>query len=249
MEHKIEYNNILQKIPIPNNIPIFNTKGRLVIVLLEFRIMPEILYVINALLYIYNQDYEIGFSIVYGKTNQDYIEEHFINWENIKLINTGVINHDSISYSRMLMKPQFWENFNNWSHVLIYQTDALLLQKIPDKYFELDYIGAPWKYILQGAGNGGFSLRNIKKMIYVCEKFRDIDEKDIPGTHEDNYFSKQKELKFIEPIRCDDHKRFSVETLYYPEPIGIHCIYERLNVNNKKWNYLINYIKNIFNIK
>ena len=41
MEHKIEYNNILQKIPVPNNIPIFNTKGRLVIVLLEFRIMPE----------------------------------------------------------------------------------------------------------------------------------------------------------------------------------------------------------------
>ena len=39
----------------------------------------------------------------------------------------------------MLKQPKFWENFLNWSHILIYQTDALILRKIDDIYFNYNF--------------------------------------------------------------------------------------------------------------
>ena len=44
------YNDMLKSIPAPENIPEFNTKGKLIICLIEYRIMDEIEWVINAML-------------------------------------------------------------------------------------------------------------------------------------------------------------------------------------------------------
>ena len=45
-----QYNELLKRIPSPTSIPEFNTEGRLIICLVEFRIMDEIEQVINAVL-------------------------------------------------------------------------------------------------------------------------------------------------------------------------------------------------------
>ena len=75
-------------------------------------------------------------------------------------------------YSKILKKPDFWENFTNWKHILIIQTDALILKKIDDIYFNYEYIGAKWADNTLKGGNGGFSLRNIQKMIEITEENR-----------------------------------------------------------------------------
>ena len=72
--------------------------------------MDEIHYVINAMLRIYKSN-EIGFSIVYGKTNKHFIESKYKSWKNIKLINTGDVNLTRETYSVMLKNQIFWENF------------------------------------------------------------------------------------------------------------------------------------------
>ena len=71
-----EYVKIISTIPRPNYRPIFNTKGRLIICLIEYRVMDEIHYVINAMLRVYKSN-EIGFSIVYGTANKDFIEKKY----------------------------------------------------------------------------------------------------------------------------------------------------------------------------
>ena len=80
------------------------------------------------------------------------------------------------------------------SHVLIIQTDVLLRRRIPAKFFEYDYVGAPWPLIpkadvlsgdddilqgqprgmhsgLKAVGNGGFSLRRVEAMSALCVKY------------------------------------------------------------------------------
>lgn len=232
MKYK-EYYKLISNIKGPSVVPEFNTKGKLVICLIEYRIMKEIEYVINALLKVYDSQ-DIGLSIVYGNINSNYINSVFSKWKNIKLIKTNDDNLDRNTYSRMLKRPQFWENFKNWSNILIYQTDALLLRKIDDFYFNYDYIGAPWERIdnwngkvipKYNGGNGGFSLRNIVKMIECCEENR--NKHVIPSGNEDAYFCTF-DLKYIE-AKSENHINFSMETIYSENPVGVHQIYRYID--------------------
>ena len=222
-----KYVELISNIPKPNYVPEFNNGGKLIVCLIEYRIMDEIDYVINALLRVYNAN-EIGFSIVHGEKNKEYVKK-YENWKNIKLINTGDHNLTRETYSVMLKTPQFWENFMNWSHVLIYQTDALILRKIDNKYFDYDYVGAPWRalngWCKYNGGNGGFSLRNINKMIEACEKYRNESKNDIPNSNEDGYFCRCDCLNFIDPPQTEFHLSFAMETIYSNKPIGVHKLY------------------------
>jgi hypothetical protein len=54
--------------------------------------------------------------------------------------------------------------------VLVFQTDAFLLNDTVDDWLEYDYIGAPWggrvsKDMHKKVGNGGFSLRTRSGML------------------------------------------------------------------------------------
>ena len=119
------YRNVLKSIPQPDekNPPEFNTNGKLVVALVEYRIMDEIEWVINALMRVYDKPGEIGFAIVHGTTNSEFVNDKYGKWKNIMLINTGHDNLNRGTYSALLKTPQLWENFKDWSHILIYQTD------------------------------------------------------------------------------------------------------------------------------
>ena len=236
---KNRYYDLISKIPYPYiDVPVFNTHGKLIIALFEFRVLREIKHVINAILNVYHS-YEIGFSIVHGECNKDYIKKEFGNWKNILLINTGDRNHNGRSYSNRLIKPELWENFKPWSHILVYQCDALILKKIPDIYFNYDYIGAKWKKTSMG-GNGGFSLRRVESMIKVCESYRGkcITSYVCPHTHEDGFFCRQNEFKY--PDNKEKHEEFAVESVYNDDPIGLHKFYKWITNNDDLEKIMIN---------
>ena len=251
-KHK-EYNSILyqleelyrykkEKTKIFN----FSKSGKLIICLIEFRLMEEIKYVIYALLSVYSPN-EIGLAFVYGKLNKKYIEETFKDFNNIQLIEYDYDNINRGIYSAILKTPEFYENFLNWSHLLIYQTDSVLLRKVDDIYFDYDYVGAPWiesnQWCKYNAGNGGFSLRNIKSCIRVCELNRGKNIlMNIHRGNEDGFFCNQDSFNYV-PINSDLHKAFSVERIYYPKPIGCHQIYHSANFSNKEWNEFLKYMK------
>jgi hypothetical protein len=98
-----------------------------------------------------------------------------------------------IDYSQLLLTHEFYEKFSAYEFILLYQTDALILRDELDYWSnqEYDYIGAPWypaqlaftktlnddyykkqdKIIRYYVGNGGLSLRRIKKCIELMDEF------------------------------------------------------------------------------
>lgn len=241
-----EYYSLIERIPYPlgNELPTFNTSGKLVIALFEFRPMKEMLWVLNAILHIY-KPCEIGLAIVHGENNKDFVHQHFSNWKNILLINTQDHNHDSHSYSNRLVTPELWENFSNWSHVLVYQCDALLLRPIDDIYFKYDYIGGAWPNN-DLPGNGGFSLRNVQSMIRVCEPFRNMQISDFkcPHVHEDGFFCRHDGFIYPSDNERNIHEQFAIESIYNENPVGVHKFYEW--VNRDTFDKIMNNIKSRF---
>ena len=241
---KTQYYNILKQLNIDNNEKVFNKKGKLIICLIEFRPLKEIEHVMSAILKSYNPS-EIGIAIMYGNKNKIYIEEKFKYWKNLIFIHKNIDNVDRGLYSALLKQPEFYDRFLNWSHVLIYQTDALIFRKIDDIYFNYDYIGAPWKdnnqWCKYNAGNGGFSLRNIKSCIRVCEINRGKKYTDIHRGNEDGFFCSQDTFNYPN-INTIIHKMFSVERVKTQNPIGCHQIYICNDMNNDEWNNFIDYM-------
>ncbi len=86
------------------------------------------------------------------------------------------------SYSNLLCRHEFYEKFRQFSFMLIYQLDAYAFADELERWCEkgFDYIGAPWfknfdqsgkeTEFLPYAGNGGFSLRNVQKILQVMDR-------------------------------------------------------------------------------
>ena len=245
-EKQKQYNKILFSLNLEFSGDIyFNKSGKLIICLIEFRPVEEIKYVMYALLKIYKPE-EIGIAFMYGNNNKNYIEETFKNWKNIILIHKNFDNIDRRIYSALMIQPEFYDHFKEWSHVLIYQTDALLFRKIDEIYFNFDYIGGPWieanQWCKYPAGNGGFSLRNVKSSIRSCEKYRGLEFSKIPTVNEDGHFCKQDDFNYP-PFNSELHKAFSVERVKYDKPVGCHQIYHCHSFTGEEWNNFLKYME------
>ena len=98
-------------------------------------------------------------------------------------------------YNQLLLSVDFYERFEDYSHILIHQTDALLFKDDLDMWMAsgYSYLGAPWpngmslnfksdensegsfKTLTSYVGNGGFSMRSIKASLMLI--------KDNPSLH------------------------------------------------------------------
>lgn len=76
------------------------------------------------------------------------------------------------AYNNTLCSSDFYKLFSDYEYVLIYQTDCWAFEDRLDEFIELgyDYYGAAWPHLQDKIGNGGFSLRKVKKMIELTEK-------------------------------------------------------------------------------
>lgn len=116
----------------------------------------------------------------------------------------------------------FWRTVNA-KHILVFQVDSCLCSAAPKKiedFFQFDYIGAPWISMWHGGrgGNGGLSLRSGAAMIECT----DPPPRGDPG-NEDGYFTQCVGSKPHYRIpEFHEAQPFSVETAFYPNPVGIH---------------------------
>lgn len=120
--------------------------------------------------------------VFFGPNGLDF--ETYVNFAKQNGISVGIKEFspdyfsDVPSYSKLMLSLNFYESFREYSHMLIYQTDAYAfrdeLRQWCSKGF--DYIGAPWiedksgKHItgeITGIGNGGFCIRDILQCIRV----------------------------------------------------------------------------------
>ena len=108
-----------------------------------------------------------------------------------------------------MLSKELYESFHKYSHILVCQTDAIVINNNLKYWLDLhyDYIGAPWPNgyeltiktnkipIIEGikckafVGNGGLSLRRVEKCLQLFDEFDDIHKLWINEGHaEDLYF-------------------------------------------------------------
>jgi hypothetical protein len=143
--------------------------------------------------------------------------KHLPNWE-LDVI-TDIPIKSLTQYNQLLTTPSFWEKYQDYERVLIFQTDSMILRDGIDEFLEWDYVGAPWKFQDKG-GNGGFSLRNPKKCLSLIQK----REWNISYGYEDVFYSNH--LHEVGGLVAPRNvcSKFSCETIFQLGTFGIHAI-------------------------
>jgi len=168
--------------------------------------------------------------IFHGSRNKDYVADIINHLPSsyrsriVNVVNLHISNLNSESYSKLFTTPAFY-NFIPTETFLVFQTDTMILapnQHVIDSFLEYDYVGAPWRNY--HVGNGGLSLRKKSKMLEIIKK------KPYMNNQEDEYFSLKipPTLSYHVPS-FDRAKQFSVETIFYDKPFGIHNCWKYLS--------------------
>lgn len=168
------------------------------------------------------------------------------------------------TYSKLMLSTEFYKRFLNYKYILIYQLDAFVFR---DELLEwcnkgFDYIGAPWMdeanyqswskdfsllrktlkrlniNFINYVGNGGFSLRNVKKCFLTLLLFNNKVSK---FKHNEDIFWSYFVTSYLPFFRVADLQtalKFSFETC--PEkcyilnqhqlPFGCHA-WEKHNID------------------
>ena len=109
----------------------------------------------------------------------------------------------------------------------MFQVDTVLLKDTVDDFLEYDYVGAPWdiRWMDMDIGNGGLSLRNVFRMWMIsrqCSRTVTTPYGDRFLGNEDIFFSWHLKQSQAYLPSVDIAKRFSIETVWYEDPCGIH---------------------------
>ena len=229
-QYEPQWSNYLNQFDISNNY--FNKisldTGKFCVIV-EPRIHANLILVIKNFLYLL-QTKNWGLIIFHSSKNINYLKTKLDGISNIIFINVTEDNLNVMQYNQLLFSTQFWNILKSYKckHALIFQTDTLLLNDNIDDFINYDYIGAPWSKQLEwkkdifsniNIGNGGLSLRNVDKMIKILETY---PNNIMMRFNEDAYFSYfcLKEKYNIPSIEVA--MKFSVETIYYENPCGVH---------------------------
>lgn len=182
-------------------------------------------------------------TVVHSGANGDYIKAYLPSNTNIRFLNVLPNNLSLAEYSALLMSTRFWEMLVS-PKVLVFQTDTGILCNNILEFLHLDFVGAPWKtnWGEEGGsrchvGNGGFSLRDRKAMIEMCEEAEGADPFFGP---EDIFFARRLANNGTYTVATiPEALRFSVETVMCEKPFGFHKPWEA----HPRW-----YIEDLFKI-
>jgi len=238
----IEHLNYMRNI----NLPIFCTKSIYESVLIEYRSLPHVEFLIR------NTIIKLGekwcHTVICGNLNYEYmVRMCSLISKNIKVIKTDYDNLNPSDYSKFLASLDFWDLLCG-EKILIYQEDSIIFKNNISEFLKWDYIGAPWPKINNDnnscVGNGGLSLRTKSVMIEIIKNIS-IEKTLVNSstneytklTHstvipEDVYFSKNMEDLSIGLLADRESAyNFSTETIVNRESFGGHNFW----LNDYNW--------------
>lgn len=172
----------------------------------------------------------------YKKLIEDLSLSNLVSLKVIQEFDDVEVFHMEI-YNQVLKNENFWGTLNCEKCIVVQDDGFLINGKYIDEYLQYDYIGAPWadakdnEYIKKHinpalVGNGGFSIRNVEKMKYICRTF--TDEKNSLFYHnlneipEDVYFVKHLVQMGANVAPFDVARKFAIEQVLSVNPVGFH---------------------------
>lgn len=215
-------------------------------IIVEPRKHKALKFVLTNILENLNSDWDI--IVFHGNLNKEYIKNiinnNLINYKNrITLVNLNIDNLNISDYNKLLKTKNIY-NYIPTEMFLVFQTDSIILKENKEQiynFIDYDYVGAPWPFINNEIGNGGFSLRRKSKMLEIIEKcpYESIDDtiithpiikKDIDN--EDVYFSLLCPVVQLKKPSFENGLLFSSESIWNPESFGVHKIWNAINIDS-----------------
>jgi hypothetical protein len=144
-------------------------------------------------------------------------------------------------YNDLLLSRKFYQAFASFQHILIVQTDALVLSDKLDYWCAkgYSYVGAPWfngftkptlPLTLNSVGNGGFSLRRVPDFLKVLSRpriFKNVLMQSWPGSIASNTYRYLKDYHSF--VYNDTHINIDVnEDLFWGLFVPAQCNFFRV---------------------
>ncbi|GEM_PF-4222248 len=206
-----------------------NSENALVIV--ETR-SDELIKLILANVSFFVRDWQLY--IFHSSANEKFLRDLLAEKiQNIRLIPIDIEINNNQDYNLLMKDKTFWNYLEHHQRVLIFQTDSYIKKGGIESYLAFDYIGSPWFWWFKHfgtqrvGGNGGFSLRNPKKMIEILEEFGNNTEPLCIDYHnEDVFFSYHlfQDPNSILP-KWDEAMFFSSEIIDCPRSMAAHQVW------------------------
>ncbi|CAF1564140.1 unnamed protein product [Rotaria magnacalcarata] len=206
-------------------------------VLVDFRTADRILTIVHNVNRHIPSSWPI--QIFHGKENQYFIKNSTL----APLIASGKIFltlmeevYDRGRTNELLTDPKFWQRVRG-EKILLFQIDSAMCSNTPHKitdFLQYDYVGAPWDpswfaynkaYLV---GNGGFSLRSRSKILALLA----LTKYDFKMP-EDVWYAQNLHRVNGSIASVEIAKTFSVESMYYERPLGVHRFPLRCSVQTK----------------
>ena len=164
-----------------------------------------------------------GLQIFTCRDNEDYVRQITDGWKTVHIDILAEHIFDRAEFEKFRKSTDFWRRMRG-ERLLCFETDSILCRRGINEYMSFDYIGAPWnekQFFNRNVriGNGGLSFRRKSAMIDIC-----TGSKPWVVQPEDSFFSINLQLRKDEFVLPDIETAmsFSVETLFHPNPLGLH---------------------------
>ncbi len=201
-------------------------------VIVELRKHPHLSYILRNIMYFLDQSW--GLHIFHGTENEAFIKQIVEDWGEVLLTNLKKESFSKKDYNRLLTSIDFWNELQS-EHILIFQTDSILRKRGIEEFLQYDYVGAPWISAdsPEAGGNGGLSLRRRSVMLEILKR------------HSSNYLEDQEDIFFCKKLALGKYNvaprevgmKFSVEEVFYHDPVGTHI--PRQLCNSKQINAIL----------
>ncbi|MDH3376587.1 MAG: hypothetical protein OEQ39_06410 [Gammaproteobacteria bacterium] len=203
------------------------------VVLVEPRKHPHLEYVLRNAMYFLGPEW--GLEIFTGPDNFSYIKELTRSWGYVGIEKLDTNDLSTRDYNSLKKQYTFWEQIRT-GHILWMEPDSIFRRTGIDEFMHLDYIGAPWgkQFAVSPAcrvGNGGLSLRRRSAMLRIAAVANPHHSLFEP---EDIFFCvnmslcNAKEPGTFKLGTYEQAKRFAVEGVYDPNPLGLHKLWKYL---------------------
>jgi hypothetical protein len=172
----------------------------------------------------------------YKKVIDDLSLSNLISLKAIEEFDDVEVFHMEV-YNQVLKNELFWDTLECEKCIVVQDDGFLMNGKFIDDYLQYDYIGAPWadakdnEYIKKHinpelVGNGGFSIRDVEKMRYVCRTYKDDKNSlfyhNLNEIPEDVYFVKHLVQMKGNVAPFDIARKFAIEQVLSINPVGFH---------------------------